>query len=386
MAVPYAGGTYVNATYIGDTRWSIMKAFRDNLVSAGWTNVALGAGQGPGNAGTVTITIASPGVVTFTGHGFLGGERVILATTGALPSGLSVNTIYFVKFIDANTFNLSTTLGGSNINTSGSQSGTQTLYTESMLLQSATQSGVTNPVRMRIKDYLGVCAAIQVESFSGGQAGIINSGAGGFILPVAAQTNRIIATKYWFYCLTPTTVVARSFVMGGMPYVDPTILTGITDIGYMFSNAQFDGDTATRNSIRIASAINSGTGAPNYTVLLNTSLWSNNNNNNGYATNAPGYPDNIFMAPPQSSGGNVKNYRWGNDAFLTSDVLVSWGTSSGTDEAKIRGQFYDMIYISESVTMDTTDTFNGHTWYNITHNGPVSNSYPRGGMWVRIDT
>lgn len=78
---------------------------------------------------TCTMTIASPCVVTLAGHGYLGGERIMLATTGALPTGLSINTVYFIKYIDANTFNLSLTSGGANINTSGSQSGTHTVWT-----------------------------------------------------------------------------------------------------------------------------------------------------------------------------------------------------------------------------------------------------------------
>lgn len=78
---------------------------------------------------TCTMTIASPCVVTLAGHGYLGGETIMLATTGALPTGLSQNTIYYIKYIDANTFNLSLTSGGANINTSGSQSGTHTVWT-----------------------------------------------------------------------------------------------------------------------------------------------------------------------------------------------------------------------------------------------------------------
>ena len=72
---------------------------------------------------TVTMTIASPCVVTWTGHGFAGGEEISFTTTGALPTGLTAGTVYFVKFINANTFNVSATSGGANINTSGSQSG-----------------------------------------------------------------------------------------------------------------------------------------------------------------------------------------------------------------------------------------------------------------------
>lgn len=82
-------------------------------------------------AATVTMTIATPGVVTMNAHGFYTGQKVQLTTTGALPTGLTASTTYYAKVIDANTFNLSTTLAnacaGTVITTSGSQSGVHTL-------------------------------------------------------------------------------------------------------------------------------------------------------------------------------------------------------------------------------------------------------------------
>ena len=79
---------------------------------------------------TFTITIAAPAVVTRTAHGFLGGERLRLFTSGALPTGLNTTTDYFVGYIDANTFNL-TNLTGTAITTTGTQSGTQS-YLQSL--------------------------------------------------------------------------------------------------------------------------------------------------------------------------------------------------------------------------------------------------------------
>lgn len=79
----------------------------------------------------VTLTIASPCVVTLQGHLLSTGDTVIFQTTGALPTGLVAGTTYYVNVVDANTFNVSATNGGSNINTSGSQSGTQTIWSPS---------------------------------------------------------------------------------------------------------------------------------------------------------------------------------------------------------------------------------------------------------------
>lgn len=79
---------------------------------------------------TVTVTIAAPGVMTWTAHGLVSGQRIQLATTGALPTGLAAATTYWITVIDANTFNLSTSLANAQaatfITTTGSQSGVQT--------------------------------------------------------------------------------------------------------------------------------------------------------------------------------------------------------------------------------------------------------------------
>jgi hypothetical protein len=78
-------------------------------------------------ASTVTISIAAPGVVTWTGHGLSVNDTIRFTTTGALPTGLAINTTYYVKTVlSANTFTVSTSAGGAAVTTSGTQSGTQT--------------------------------------------------------------------------------------------------------------------------------------------------------------------------------------------------------------------------------------------------------------------
>lgn len=76
---------------------------------------------------TVTISIAAPGVVTWTAHGLSVNDTIRFTTTGALPTGLAINTTYYVKTVlSANTFTVSTSAGGAAVTTSGTQSGTQT--------------------------------------------------------------------------------------------------------------------------------------------------------------------------------------------------------------------------------------------------------------------
>jgi hypothetical protein len=71
---------------------------------------------------TITITIASPAVVTAVLN-LADNTAIQFQTTGALPTGLVVGTTYYTKYLSATTFNLALTSGGAVINTTGSQSG-----------------------------------------------------------------------------------------------------------------------------------------------------------------------------------------------------------------------------------------------------------------------
>jgi hypothetical protein len=52
------------------------------------------------------------------------GDTIYFETTGALPTGLAINTNYFVipTGLTTNTFQISATRGGAAINTTGGQS------------------------------------------------------------------------------------------------------------------------------------------------------------------------------------------------------------------------------------------------------------------------
>lgn len=92
-------------------------------------------------AAAVTLTLATNGLVNYTAHGLVPGQSVAFQTTGALPTGLAANTVYFVnQVISADSFTITTTMGasastatangGSNIAFTGSQSGTHMMTVE----------------------------------------------------------------------------------------------------------------------------------------------------------------------------------------------------------------------------------------------------------------
>ena len=78
---------------------------------------------------TFTVTLASPGVVTYLG-------ALLLETTGSLPTGLTAGTVYYVVNATGATFNLAATSGGAAITTTGTQSGTHTISVRGIPLTS----------------------------------------------------------------------------------------------------------------------------------------------------------------------------------------------------------------------------------------------------------
>jgi microcystin-dependent protein len=99
-----------------------------------------GTGIPAGQSSTVTITIATPGVVSWTGHGLQNGQPIVLSTDGALPTGLVAGTTYYVVARAADTFQLAATTGGMAINTTGSQSGTHTATTSGTIIVTVDSS------------------------------------------------------------------------------------------------------------------------------------------------------------------------------------------------------------------------------------------------------
>lgn len=82
-------------------------------------------------ATTFTVTIAEPAVFTATEHGLYEDDEIELETTGTLPTGLTASDNdsrdkYWVirNGITEDTFQLSTSLRGDAITTTGTQSGT----------------------------------------------------------------------------------------------------------------------------------------------------------------------------------------------------------------------------------------------------------------------
>lgn len=136
-AGPWSSGTWGNGTSSSDSLrlWS-QSNFGEDLI--------YGPRAGPiyywdatvGFTGSVfTVTIATPGVLTTTLN-LANGTALVLNTTGALPTGLLVGTVYYVVGVSGSQFSLAATYGGAAITTTGTQSGTHSLSPRGIALTS----------------------------------------------------------------------------------------------------------------------------------------------------------------------------------------------------------------------------------------------------------
>jgi hypothetical protein len=145
------------------------------------------------------------------------GDPVRLQTTGALPTGLTANTTYYVVNSATNTFQLSATRGGAAINTSGTQSGTHTaIYAPWGWGDNSTTFNLPD-FRGRIgagKDNMGGTTASRLTTAGSGISGVNLGDAGGSQtvtlttteIPAHTHTVALQAQIYTFPCGAGVTV------------------------------------------------------------------------------------------------------------------------------------------------------------------------------------
>lgn len=113
---------------------------------------------------TVTISIATPGVVTQTAHGYTNGQEVQFSTTGALPTGITAGNKYYTRNVTTDTYELGVTSSATtSVATSGTQSGVHTAY---------KNSGLES--RVYIYTYVSTFGSVQEESAPSPASSIVN--------------------------------------------------------------------------------------------------------------------------------------------------------------------------------------------------------------------
>jgi hypothetical protein len=189
-----------------------------NVVGQGVQLTALTAGTNLGAndailavqavSGTCTLSIASPCVVTYA-NSFVANQPVSFTTTGALPTGLTGGTTYYVSAtgLSGSSFQVSATQGGASINTSGSQSGVQT---------------VTAPTNPR------ACTGAQIAAGVVAQGTTVNAG-------IVAQTDR--ATLQGTDAFFVTDSAGVTLYKGTIAEIAAALSTYVQNVGPQYANS-----------------------------------------------------------------------------------------------------------------------------------------------------
>jgi hypothetical protein len=295
----------------------------------------------------VTISIASPGVVTWANHGLAANAEVQFYTTGALPTGLATGTNYYVvgSSITTNTFEISTTPSGSAVNTTGSQTGTQSAI------------GLINTGGIAISLYTppdngGDTSGIWINQEGGGNAlsvfNLCGSTPAGYV-PYCANGHAIEATVDG----TKNAVVVS--VNDGVAYI--ANVTGTAGGAGFYAYPADDTDYTTNRAFRVSNAENS---AEEFFVTMA----------------GEGFFNQEVLTRELLLQGNISSAAWGSAGlqFQGAAATLTDTSSSGTVATN-----FDYVMTAPTLVASSPTTYNDADTVVIT--GP-----PVAGMNVTIGT
>ena len=241
-AVPGSGPVYGVKLYK-----NTVYAFRNNVggtaslmyqaTAAGWSLINFGKEiqlTTLVKSGTVTVTSATPGVVSWTAHGMVNGQPVTFASTLTLPTGLTANFTYYVVAAAANTFQVASTVGGAALATTSTGTGVITCTASgNNIYAGQVITGVTSGATATVS-----AALLRTGSWTANLAGnlVVPSITGAFVSgesltvagifvantsSVATQIVRLPCTQTMEFCNINFTGSATSQKMYGVDGVNP---------------------------------------------------------------------------------------------------------------------------------------------------------------------
>lgn len=154
----------------------------------------------------------------------------------------------------------------------------------------------------------------------------------------------------------------------------------------MWGSANGDTDTANRPHFRWVLGSNQNFSTAESCFILNGNMVEIGNGTNWGGNGSPGNATLIYPQPPAAAYQGKSQYanRFHDDSPIIAEPLMAFGLAQG-DEAKIRGQLWDAIILTDAMSMGTQFTFDSHTFHNITHNNQgLINQCHRGSLLVVV--
>lgn len=212
--ISFSSTTAGSTALVFALQWTTITGLASRMVIDGVTYLMSDPGTvASTSTSTATISIATPGVVTLAGHGFTAGYSVMFTTTGALPTGLLPNVVYFVIAPTTNTFNVAATVGGAAINTSGTQSGVHTIYSRPRRQFTVASAPATAPVWARAP-VTATASAVNPTTWTSTAHGFSNGQGATFTTSGALPSGLVVGTRYFIISATSNTFQVAATVGG----------------------------------------------------------------------------------------------------------------------------------------------------------------------------
>ena len=323
--------------------------------------------------GTVTFTNGTPGVVNWTGSS-LPVNTAVVFSGGTPPTGITLGGVYYVVSPGANSFNVSTTLGGSAVAFSGSPSGTTTALTGSVGVAFGTMSegGSVSSIASTLGGQIQFANGVTQEFCCGGSIGAAT--AEFTVTAYGTQTEAISPNAGGVTTLVPqggssydmSTVIVAALGAGssvrltcGSFYVSNAVL--------LPSNSDLGGSGPCTQLISTSSLVHN----PQWTAVGATAVYDIISNNAFIAGNSNIHLHDMSVLI-QSPPGNETIANFYNTTGVTVDHLycVGDGSSSSADCTEFEASSYYIVShnIASGLANACYDQFAGSSNFTIADN------------------
>lgn len=207
-----------------------------------------------------------------------------------------------------------------------------------------------------------------------------------YLFPSSSATYRIIASRYQFAIFVPGSISSRNFCFASAVYIPPHLVSfGLTTSAFIMGDGQTDTDTSnTVGSFRTSLNSRGLAGfAPSqgWSIVNSTAV-----EYNAIAADSSAHPGLPALVSFQSTAiHSISGFRWHDDSAFIVEPLVAWGAPTIDSEAKVRGQLWDSIVVTESLPADGTSLIDSRTFYNLTDNNNGTATLPasmRGSLYI----
>jgi hypothetical protein len=260
------------------TRADAITEIHNQLVAMGWTYVD-GIVDNPALAIPYTDVSVANDTFTKVGHTLVNGTPVTIITTGTIPGGLTIDTLYYVVSVSGDTFKLATTYGGTAINLSSQGAGYHSvvemfrIYSSNgensdQITQYVCITGNSQTATIRIKAFYKYDLATRSYSAIAGYDYGINTSESGFYIWIHGNKNfvhiltKVTSTYYrtMFGFLKPFFPLYTTLTQAASSSANPVVLTvdSVTgfEVGYYY---QIVGVSAEGRDRLLVTAIGEGT-------------------------------------------------------------------------------------------------------------------------------